>query len=194
MERNELNKISTHILILEGERFPVYHKERRLYSFVDWKDSRDKLIKIMLAKIKVETGENTAFIDFKMANPMRKTRLGNFFIDLIADVKVHGKSLGTLEELGMKNILLDSFETLDVEELEMRLVLEAKYAEEQYTEELNKRITNLSNLLKVGYDELNHLKNQIKNQVAKSMEKEGWSINSDNRFLARRRRLELIQN
>jgi len=103
MERIECTHFTTHILVLEGERFPIYHKERRLYSFVDWKESRDKLIKIMLAKIKIETGENTALINFKMANPMRKTRLGNFFIDLIADIKVKGKSLGTLEELGMKN-------------------------------------------------------------------------------------------
>lgn len=192
MERIECTHFTTHILVLEGERFPIYHKERRLYSFVDWKESRDKLIKIMLAKIKIETGESTAFIDFKMANPMRKTRLGNFFIDLIADIKVKGKSLGTLEELGLKNILIDRFETLDQEELAIRLEKEANYSEEQYFEELNRRLTTLFNGSKAGAGKFNHLIEELKNQVVLAMEKEGWSTTNDNRFYARRKRLGLI--
>lgn len=136
MKKLECTKSLTHILIIDGERFPIYHKERRLYSFVDWKESRDKLIKIMLAKIKKKTGENTAFIDFKMANPMRKTRLGNFFIDLIADIKVKGKSLGTLDELGLKNILIDRFETLDQEELAKRSERESNYTKDDIMQSL----------------------------------------------------------
>lgn len=192
MEKLEYTKSLTHILIIDGERFPIYHKERRLYSFVDWKESRDNLIKIMLAKIKNETGENTAYINFKMANPMRKTRLGNFFIDLIADIKVKGKSLGTLEELGLKNILIDRFETLDQEELAIRSEKEANYSIEQYFEELNRRLTNFFNGSKVGAGNFNHLMEELKNQVVLTMEKEGWSTTDDNRFFARRKRLELI--
>ena len=192
MEKLEHTKSLTHILIIDGERFPVYHKERRLYSFVDWKESRDKLIKIMLAKIKIEIGENTAYINFKMANPMRKTRLGNFFIDLIADIKVKGKSLGTLEELGLKNILIDRFETLDQEELAIRSEKEANYSVEQYFEELNRRLTNLFNGSKAGAGKFNHLMEELKNQVVLAMEKEGWSTTDDNRFFARRKRLGLI--
>jgi hypothetical protein len=192
MEKLEYTKSLTHILIIDGERFPVYHKERRLYSFVDWKESRDKLIKIMLAKIKIETGENTAYINFKMANPMRKTRLGNFFIDLIADIKVKGKSLGTLDELGLKNILIDRFETFDQEELAIRSEKEANYSVEQYFEELNRRLTNLFNGSKAGAGKFNHLMEELKNQVVLAMEKEGWSTTDDNRFFARRKRLGLI--
>jgi len=192
MEKLEHTKSLTHILIIDGERFPVYHKERRLYSFVDWKESRDKLIKIMLAKIKIEIGENTAYINFKMANPMRKTRLGNFFIDLIADIKVKGKSLGTLEELGLKNILIDRFETVDQEELAIRSEKEANYSVEQYFEELNRRVTNLFNGSKAGAGKFNHLMEDLKNQVVLAMEKEGWSTTDDNRFFARRKRLGLI--
>jgi hypothetical protein len=192
MERIECTQFTTHILVLEGERFPIYHKERRLYSFVDWKESRDKLIKIMLAKIKIATGENTAFIDFKMANPMRKTRLGNFFIDLIADIKVKGKSLGTLEELGMKNILIDSFETLDLKELDIRSEKEAKYSEEQYNAEFERRLAKLINESNVNLSELDDSDAILKNQIVKSMKQEGWSMTADNRFFARSKRLGLI--
>ncbi len=192
MERIEYTQFTTHILVLEGERFPIYHKDRRLYSFVDWKESRDKLIKIMLAKIKIATGENTAFINFKMANPMRKTRLGNFFIDLIVDINVKGKSLCTLEELGMKNILIDSFETLDIEELEMRSEKEAKCSEEQYKVEFERRLEKLFKDATNNLREFDHSEEIIKNKIFKSMEKEGWSITYDNRFFARRKRLGLI--
>jgi hypothetical protein len=183
---------TTHILVLAGESFPIYHKERRLYSFVDWKESRDKLIKIMLDKIKIATGENTAFIDFKMANPMRKSRLGNFFIDLIADIKVKGKSLGTLEELGMKNIFIDSFETLDLKELDLRSEKEAKYSEEQYNEELKKRLDKAFNNPIINLRNLCDSDNTLKNEIVKSMEKEGWSMTADNRFFARNKRLGQI--
>ena len=192
MERIEYTQFTTHILVLEGERFPIYHKDRRLYSFVDWKESRDKLIKIMLAKIKIATGENTAFINFKMANPMRKTRLGNFFIDLIVDINVKGKSLCTLEELGMKNLLIDSFETLDIEELEMRSEKEAKCSEEQYKVEFERRLEKLFKDATNNLREFDHSEEIIKNKIFKSMEKEGWSITYDNRFFARRKRLGLI--
>jgi hypothetical protein len=194
MERRQLKQKFTHILLLDGETFPIYHKERRLYCFIDWKESRDKLIKIMLAKIKNETGENTAFIDFKMANPMRKSRLGNFFIDLVADIKVKGKSLGTLEELGMKNILIDSFETLDLDELDMRSKKEALYSEVQYEEELNIRINKLITIEEPNLKDLKYSMESLKDLVMKSMEKDGWSTTSDNRFLARRRRQSLSNN
>lgn len=194
MERRVLKQTLTHILLLDGETFPIYHKERRLYSFIDWKESRDKLIKIMLAKIKIETGENTAFIDFKMVNPMRKSRLGNFFIDLVADVKVKGKSLGTLEELGIKNILIDSFETLDLDELDMRSKKEAFYSELQYEEELDIRINKLINIDKLNQIDLKNSMKSLKDLVMKSMEKDGWSATSDNRFLARSRRQSLSNN
>lgn len=192
MGRIEYTQFTTHILVLEGERFPIYHKDRRLYSFVDWKESRDKLIKIMLAKIKIATGENTAFINFKMANPMRKTRLGNFFIDLIVDINVKGKSLCTLEELGMKNLLIDSFETLDIEELEMRSEKEAKCSEEQYKVEFERRLEKLFKDATNNLREFDHSEEIIKNKIFKSMEEEGWSITYDNRFFARRKRLGLI--
>ncbi len=192
MERIECTQFTTHILLLEGERFPIYHKERRLYSFVDWKESRDKLIKIMLAKIKLATGEKTAYIDFKMANPMRKTRLGNFFIDLIADIKVKGKSIGTLEELGMKNILIDSFETLDLQELDFRLDKEAKYSKEKYNEELKRRLTKVVNESNANLSELDDSAAALKIHIVKSMEQEGWSMTADNRFFARSKRLKLI--
>jgi hypothetical protein len=192
MERRKFKQKFTHILLLDGETFPIYHKERRLYCFIDWKESRDKLIKIMLAKIKIKTGENTAYIDFKMANPMRKSRLGNFFIDLVADIKVKGKSLGTLEELGMKNILIDSFETLDLDEVDMRSKKEALYYEVQYEEELNIRINKLINIDEPNVIDLKYSMESLKDLVMKLMAKEGWSITSDNRFFARRKRLLLI--
>lgn len=170
MERKE----ATHILRLNGEIFPVYHKERRLYCFTNWKESRDKLIKIMLLKIESQTGEKTAYIDFKMANPMRKTRLGNFFIDLRADIMVQGKSLGSVEELGMKNILIDSFETLDLEEIKIRSEKEAMYSPQQFTQELDRRSTGL-----LSFE---------KQKIVKSMLDQGWSMSADNRFFARKRR------
>jgi hypothetical protein len=190
MEIAEFKKMTTtHILVLDGETFPVYHKERRLYSFVDWKDARDKLIKTMLARIKIETGENTAFIDFKMANPMRKSRLGNFFIDIVADVKVNGKSLGTLEELGMKNILIDRFETLDRDEVEMRSEREAIFCKQQYDEELSFRLDGLSKLNNTDMINLNYSAENLKKQVKELMEKDGWCITSDNRYFARKSRI-----
>jgi hypothetical protein len=192
MKITECTKTSTHILVLDGERFPIYHKERRLYSFVDWKDSRDKLIKIMLAKIKRETGENTAFIDFKMANPMRKTRLGNFFIDLIADVKVKGKSLGTLEELGMKNICVDRFETLDLDELEIRSERETMHSQVEYNKEFSLRLNILSNRKNTDLIDLNQSQECLSNIVRTAMKKEGWSTTLDNRSFARIKRSMLI--
>jgi hypothetical protein len=188
MERIKCIQQATHILVLDGERFPVYHKERRLYSFIDWKESHDKIIKIMLARIKTETGENTAFIRFKMANPMRKTRLGSFFLDLVVDIKVNGTSLGSLEELGMKNIFFDCFETLDLTELEMRSEKETMYSEEEYNKELSTRLNNLSNLENTDLIDLNQSQECLTNMVIAAMEKEGWSTISDNRFLARSRR------
>ena len=192
MERIAQTHFATHILILAGESFPIYHKERRLYSFVDWKESRDKLIKIMLDKIKSATGENTAFIDFKMANPMRKSRLGNFFIDLIADIKVKGKSLGTLEELGMKNIFIDSFETLDLKELDLRSEKEAKYSEEQYNEELKRKLNKAFNDPTINLRNLCDSDDTLKIKIVKSMEQEGWTTTADNRFFARSKRIGLI--
>lgn len=174
MEKKQFEHKATHILRLQGETFPVYHKDRRLYSFIDWKESREKLIKILLLKIEIETGEKTAFIDFKMANPMRKTRLGNFFIDLRADIMVQGKSLGTLEELGMKNILLDSFETLDLEEIKIRSEKEALYSQQHFAEELDRRSAGLFSA--------------ERQQIAKSMRDQGWSTSADNRFFARKKR------
>lgn len=43
---------TTHILDIDGEKFPIYHQDRRLYKFVDWQDARNKLIKIMLVRVK----------------------------------------------------------------------------------------------------------------------------------------------
>lgn len=187
MKRIECTPQPSHILILDGERFFVYHVERRLYSFTDWKESRDKIIKIMLARIKKETGENSAFIKFSMANPMRKTRLGNFYLDLKVDIKVNGKVLGTLEELGMKNMFFDCFEVLDKHEIEMRAEKEALYSNVQYNKEFSSRLDNLL----TNNDNLKmiiHSQECFSDRVKKSMEKDGWSEKYDNRFFARYKR------
>lgn len=185
MENLKFNKLSTHNLIIEGEKFPIYHKDRRLYGFMDWKECREKLIGLMLKKIKEKTGYSTAYIKFKMANPMRISRLGNFFIDIDANVTIEGKSLGTLEELGMKKIHVDKFEVLDIEEVLMRQEVEEKFSEIDFKEEFNNRLMNLKAINNVNENNLDNLEYL----TMKRMKEEGWSTTADNRYFARFKRL-----
>lgn len=184
---------ASHILYIEGEAFLVYHLNRRLYKFLDWKDSRDKLIKIIIGKLREKLGIDTAYIEFKMANPMRKSRLGNFYIDIQADILSGGKSLGTVEELGVKQIYSDTFDTLDKEESELRSTVEEKHSSEQYATELKMRVDSLKNLVNNGVSNItNFTMNGIKSlaEIAEDlMLKEGWSKTQDNRIHARRRRV-----
>jgi hypothetical protein len=183
----EFKIMPSHILTLDGEQFPVYHVERRLYSFVNWKESRDKIIKVLLARIKAETGENTAFIKFKMANPMRRTRLGKFFLDLVADVSLRGNSLGTVKELGLENIFFCSFETLDSIELQLRTEKEELFADVEYNRELNFRLDKSLGTDHGGVRTYESRQSSI-DKVKVMMEKEGWSAKEDNRIFARIKR------
>lgn len=194
MEISKFEKIETHILLLEGYHFPIFHKERRLYSFMSWKESREKLIEIMLKRIKLKTGQNTAYINFKMANPMRKTRLGNFFLDLKVDIKIKGRTLGTLEELGLKDISFDCFEILDPRESTLRAEKERLYSEIEYNNELNKRMIDL--LAPHKYDKNNVVKSSqhLVERIKGLMKQDGWSTKLDNRSFARKKRCEHSNN
>lgn len=184
MNNEVKSTVASHILLIDGERFPVYHQERRLYKFVDWQDSRNRLIKIMLERIKAETGEPTAFINFKAVNPMRKTRLGNFFIDIDATIMVNGVSLGTPEQLGLSKIFTDAFIPLDGEEEKFRAETEARHSIMQYNQELATRTRSLA-------DEHKNLNSVEVEKLAKSlMKKDGWSENTDNRIHSRMKRLD----
>lgn len=186
---NELkNNVASHILLLDGESFPVYHKERRLYGFVDWQESRNRLIKIMLERIKVSTGESTAFIHFSAVNPMRKTRLGNFYIDIEAEIMVNGVSLGTPESLGLKKIFTDNFIPLDQSEIDQRAETERRHSIPQFEQELSTRIKSMS----ISYP--NKSLSEITSLVTDLMEKDGWNRTSDNRIHARVRRLNSLQS
>lgn len=190
MKKSEF--MPSHILTLDGERFSVYHVERRLYSFVDWKESRDKIIKVLLARIKAETGEDTAFIKFKMANPMRRTRLGKFFLDLVADVSLHGNSLGTLEELGLENIFFNGFETLDSVELQLRTEKEELFAYVEYNREFNVRLDKSHG--DVGSISIYESRQSVIDTIKVMMEKEGWRAKEDNRSFARIKRCKSNKN
>lgn len=183
----------THVLNIDGETFKIYHLNRRLYKFLDWKDAREKLIKIMLKKIENKTGYVTAYIEFKMANPMRKSRLGNFFIDIQADILHSGRSLGTVEELGVKQIFSDSFETLDESELELRSTVEERHSTEQYNKELELRIASLTSMNNDSEEGPLHCdEDKLKGMAKKLMASEGWSLHLDNRIHARKKRLSEI--
>lgn len=171
----------THNLIIDGEVFPVFHKERRLYAFVNWNDSRNKLIKVMLKKIKSETGEPSAYIKFKSANPMRRTRLGSFYLDIEAEILLNGKSLGSVEELGMRDLAIDFYETFDIDELSKREIVEKEHAEVDYQAEYSRRLAEFD---KSGLNE------DLTDLIKKSMENDCWSTISDNRFFARIKRKE----
>ena len=184
---NEINNAAaSHVLLIDGERFPIFHKERRLYGFVDWKDSRNRLIKVMIERIKAETGESTAFINFKAVNPMRKTRLGNFFIDVDAEIMVNGVSLGTPEELGLHKIFSDTFVTLDSEEMKQRAETELRHSSSQYEQELSTRTRSLSDTYP------NKTGDEVKNLAIDLMEKDGWHTTFDNRIHARVKRLNSL--
>lgn len=187
MNNEVKSTVASHILLIDGERFPVFHQERRLYKFVDWQDSRNRLIKIMIERIKAETGENTAFIHFKAVNPMRKTRLGNFFIDIKAEIMVNGVSLGTPEELGLHKIFADNFIPLDEAEIMQRMETEQRHSAVQYEQELETRINSLS-----GVHPSKTLR-EVAELAVKLMAKDGWSKSSDNRIHARMKRLEQVQ-
>lgn len=184
---SEIPKAS-HILSIDGETFPVYHLDRRLYKFVDWKDSRERLLKIMIKRIKEKMNVDTAFITFKMANPMRKSRLGNFFIDIHAEVLYNNRSLGTVEELGLKQIFSDNYETLDPEEVDLRKDVESNLSVIQYNDELKLRVKSLK--------DLTHLKlfpagstDSVDSIAEGMMISEGWCRESDNRVHARQKRI-----
>lgn len=119
---------------------------------------------------------------------MRKTRLGNFFIDLIADVMLKGKSLGTLEELGLKKIFSDNYQEVDEEEIKMRKEIESKHSIEQYNQELEIRMNSLSQFhddpLSPSFLSLLELEDLSK----LLMKNDGWSEDQDNRIHARRKR------
>lgn len=185
-EREAFLPNTSHVLYIEGESFPVYHLDRRLYKFVDWKDSRDKLIKVILNKLRIKLGIKDAYINFKMANPMRKTRLGNFFVDIVADILHDHKSLGTLEELDLKQIFSDNFDVLDPVEIEMRKEVELKHSSEQYFHELQVRISSLKEFQ--GSEILVRSEHEFKLLAEKMMTSEGWLKDSDNRIHARRLR------
>lgn len=186
MNNEVKNTTASHVLLIDGERFPIFHKERRLYGFVDWQDSRNKLIKLMIERIKAETGESTAFIHFKAVNPMRKTRLGNFFIDIDADIMVNGVSLGTPEELGLHKIFTDTFIPLDVEEMKQRAETELRHSSSQYEQELSTRTKSLTDTYPTKSVE------EVKNLAVDLMEKDGWHKTFDNRIHARVKRLNLL--
>ncbi|WP_281239962.1 hypothetical protein [Flavobacterium praedii] len=124
----EYNTRITHIITIEGERFQIYHKERRLYAFVDWKGARESLIKIMLKKIYEKTGNETAYISFKMANPMRISRLGNFFIDIRAEIMYRGRSLGSVEALGLNKIFVNHYITIQEEEIDFKRKMDFEFS------------------------------------------------------------------
>ena len=180
---------ATHILTIGGETFPIHHLDRRLYKFLDWKDAREKLIKIMTEKIVALKGVKSAYIEFQMANPMRKSRLGNFFIDIKADILYRNEPLGTLEELGLKQIFATSFVALDESESLIRSTIEVKHSIEQYTNELTLRVSSLKDL---PMSEDNLSEDHLKAIAESMMVKEGWSKSKDNRIHARKKRVELF--
>jgi hypothetical protein len=185
----------THVIHIDGESFPVYHLERRLYKFEDWKDAREKLIKIILRKVKEVTGVEDAYIEFQMANPMRKSRLGNFFIDIKANILYNHKSLGTVEELGVKQIFADSFDNMDEEEMSLRSNVENKHSIKQYNEELSMRVSSLrsiyANSCSPIYGVVPMTDSAIEGIAEDLMHKEGWSKTQDNRLHARMKRLSM---
>lgn len=183
---------ATHTLYIEGESFLIHHLSRRLYKFLDWKDAREKLIKIILNKLSVSHDLDTAYIVFKMANPMRKSRLGNFYVDITAEFMYNGSSLGNETELGLKQIFVDSYECEDEEELELRRNVEAKHSGVQYTNELELRVKSLKDMNRFSENPIAESEGGFRSMAKEMMKNEGWSLTQDNRIHARQKRVSKV--
>lgn len=185
-----VNNPHTHTLNIGDERFEIEHNDKRLYKFRDWKTARESLIRILLIKLKDSHNLDDAYIEFKMANPMRRSRLGNFYISIEAEVSFGGTKYGTLTELGLDSISVDDYETVDESEIELRENVEFKFSSDQYNKELLLRIKSLEVILKMVGDSLEFkTEKDLRDLVLKSMELEGWSMKKDNRIHSRIKRL-----
>jgi len=184
-------RVITHTLNIGEETFKVSHNDRRLYKFENWQTARGSLLKIVLSKLKESHDIDDAYIKFDMANPMRRSRLGNFYIDLKGNVTTKNQDLGTLEELGLSNISVDNYLCFDDDELEMRKDVEIKYSTEQYYKEHLIRCNVISEIIKCTGKSVYNLndKQSIDLTVTMQMELEGWTLDKDNRVHARLKRI-----
>lgn len=180
----------SHTINIGEESFDIENNNRRLYKFLDWKSARESLIRIIKSKLAESHNIDDAYIEFKMANPMRRSRLGNFYINIQATVSYEGKSYGTLEELGLSPILVDDYVTHDEEELTLREDVENRFSSEQYNKEYALRVRSLAEILKKTDNSLEFREDSdVKELVFELMSLEGWSTKKDNRIHSRIRRL-----
>lgn len=184
------NKKHSHTINIGGESFAIEYFSKRLYKFLDWKTARESLIRIIKAKLKESHNIEDAYIEFKMANPMRRSRLGNFYISIDATVSYEGKSYGTLEDLGLSPLLVDNYLTLDEEEKTLREDVEGRFSSEQFSKEYSIRVKSLESILKkTNYSLEFRESSEVDDLILKLMELEGWSTTVDNRIHSRVKRL-----
>lgn len=183
----------THTLHIGEEAFDIKHNNKRLYKFINWNEARESLIRIILSKLKESHDIDDAYIDFTMANPMRRSRLGNFYIAIDAKVIVRGQgTLGTLEDLGLANILVEDYITHDEDEISLREDVEVRYSSEQYNKEYLLRKKSLEELMKnevISIKVSGSESNDLDGMITKLLSLEGWSDKNDNRLPARIKRL-----
>ncbi|MCC5921937.1 MAG: hypothetical protein LAT68_10910 [Cyclobacteriaceae bacterium] len=179
-------KNKTHSLFIDDHQFDIFHVDRRLYHFLgDWRKNKEIITKILLEKIEKELEPDSAYVQLDMVNPMRKSRLGNFYLDIKGIVEMNNNAAVSIESLGYHQLYVNYYETHDPSEHEIRQRIEHKHGVQQFQMEKSIRMKSLK------YFYPDQTLEQLEIMVDKMMTLEGWQENKDNRQHARLRRLEL---
>jgi hypothetical protein len=188
----------THSLKLGREKVGIYPEHKRLYKFVSWRDSYNAIEDFLISKLLLQRPDLEKLGTFKLnmesVNPMRRSRYGNFYLDIKGSVvDTLGNPIANFLDLNFENVSIDlGYETHDNQEILDRINIEKKFGKDQYTKEFSIRTQVLDDLIAQNGGEIILSSSNLEgldNFVKRSMDLAGWTPTEDNRIHSRVKRL-----
>jgi hypothetical protein len=191
-----MNKARTHTLKIGKSRIDIYHENRRLYKFVDWKKSKPVLREFLIKKV-VEARPQLLQVpdldvNMESVNPMRTSMLGGFYLEVKGEVTGEGLVIARFSDLDIKNVKGSgmSYDCHDPEETKKRIQVEKTFGKDQYYKEEAIRMQAIDSLKDtLGGKIVLESSADVDKFVTEIMVLTGWSPEEDNRLHSRVKRL-----
>ncbi|MCC5921107.1 MAG: hypothetical protein LAT68_12705 [Cyclobacteriaceae bacterium] len=175
----------TQILNYKDFSFPIKHENKRKYRFTEnWEVVRIKLEELIKNELTLELKEEVKDVEIYSSYPLRKSRLGNFYLHTEGKVILTHQKEIDLQKTGCAQLFIERYENLDQEEAELRKSIETQHSLKQYEVELELRVQSLS------YFYRDKTMNQLQSLAKQMLANEGWTPNRDNRQYARIKRIK----
>lgn len=189
------NEQPSHNLIIGDNKIGIYHENKRLYKICDWKSTKPiiyNFIKSHIIKLEPELKDIYFTIDLKEANPMRRTRYGNFYFQVAGTIHIKSGEKIFLEEIiPNSNIPVSRYICLDEEENKKRKDIEKSFGIDQYTKQKEFYTQAIDSIIQESEGKQVCMKTEedVDKFIMRFMNITGWDINKDNRLHSRIPRL-----